>query len=183
MTDFLERLTFKFAKTMPSCRTPENEADFVALFNAVREKGVEEKWGGRKYRYWYPVELSPRFGDLPRIIGEAAGLSHRGKRVGAVTFFRQADDLPDGFTVKSASQMCMVRMRSLARLRPGGLRRVRPRLVRAPSGASTRRGLFAWGLDGEPGRDDGGSQPEPGAAPAVAQHAGAAGAQPPIRIV
>jgi hypothetical protein len=56
---FLSRLTFKFAKTMPdipheyTVRTTANEADFVALFRAVRENGVWEKWGGRRYRYWY----------------------------------------------------------------------------------------------------------------------------------
>jgi hypothetical protein len=59
MTDFLSRLTFKFAKTMPDTphfyvvRSPENEADYVALWNAWRKDGVDEKWNGRKYRYWY----------------------------------------------------------------------------------------------------------------------------------
>lgn len=53
------------------------------------------------------VELSPRFGDIPRLIGEAAGMSQRGKRVGAVCFFRQGDDLPDGFSVMPAKKMSM----------------------------------------------------------------------------
>jgi hypothetical protein len=55
----LNRLTFKFAKTMPEIpheyvvRTSENEADWVELFHTVREKGVDERWGRRTYRYWY----------------------------------------------------------------------------------------------------------------------------------
>jgi hypothetical protein len=55
----LNRLTFKFAKTMPEIpheyvvRTPENEADFVGLFHTVRQNGVDERWGRRAYRYWY----------------------------------------------------------------------------------------------------------------------------------
>jgi hypothetical protein len=59
MTEFLARLTFKFAKTMPETphfyvvRSAENEADYVALYNAWKQHGVLEKWGGRRYRYWY----------------------------------------------------------------------------------------------------------------------------------
>ena len=34
-------------------RTADNEADFVALFHAVRQNGVNERWNGRTYRYWY----------------------------------------------------------------------------------------------------------------------------------
>jgi hypothetical protein len=55
----LSRLTFKFAKTMPetpheyTVRSLENEADFVALFNAIRRDGVNEKFGSRTNRYWY----------------------------------------------------------------------------------------------------------------------------------
>jgi hypothetical protein len=55
----LSRFVFKFAKTMPQIpheyvvRTPENEMDFVELFNTVRENGVEERFFGRTYRYWY----------------------------------------------------------------------------------------------------------------------------------
>jgi hypothetical protein len=53
-------LSFRVAKTMPEApheytvRTPENEAAYVALFNLIGEHGVGEKWGGRKYQYWYP---------------------------------------------------------------------------------------------------------------------------------
>ena len=35
-------------------RSPANEADYVALFHAIREKGVDERFGSRRYRYWYP---------------------------------------------------------------------------------------------------------------------------------
>ena len=43
-------LSFRVAKTMPESpheyvvRTPENEADYVALFNLIVEQGVHEKW-------------------------------------------------------------------------------------------------------------------------------------------
>jgi hypothetical protein len=56
----LSRLTFKFAKSMPETphwyvvRTPANEADYIALFHVIQEKGVPEKFGARKYRYWRP---------------------------------------------------------------------------------------------------------------------------------
>ena len=56
----LSRLTFKFAKSMPETphwhvvRTRANEADYVALFHAIQEKGVQEKFGKRRYRYWRP---------------------------------------------------------------------------------------------------------------------------------
>jgi hypothetical protein len=55
----LSRLTFRFAKTMPEIpheyvvRSPDNEADFVALFHAVQQNGVSERFGQRRYRYWY----------------------------------------------------------------------------------------------------------------------------------
>jgi uncharacterized protein (DUF4415 family) len=56
----LSRLTFKFAKTMPETphwyvvRTRANEADYVALFHTIQEKGVDERFGKRRYRYWRP---------------------------------------------------------------------------------------------------------------------------------
>ena len=71
----LSRLAFKFAKTMPEIpheyvvRTPENETDFVELFHAVRQNGVEERFGRRTYRYWYPGDAWKYWampGDLPR---------------------------------------------------------------------------------------------------------------------
>jgi len=53
-----DHLKFVFAKThIPHWyvkRTPENEKDYVALFNAIRKFGRVEKWRGRPYRYWYP---------------------------------------------------------------------------------------------------------------------------------
>ena len=56
----LSRLTFSLAKTMPETpheyvvRSEENEADYRALFHIIQEKGVAEKFGKRRYRYWYP---------------------------------------------------------------------------------------------------------------------------------
>ena len=56
----LSRLEFRFAKTMPETphwyvvRSTANEADYVALFHVIQEKGVPEKFGARRYRYWYP---------------------------------------------------------------------------------------------------------------------------------
>jgi hypothetical protein len=56
----LAPLAFREAKTMPECpheyvvRTPENEAAYVAIFNLIVEQGVHERWGRRKYQYWYP---------------------------------------------------------------------------------------------------------------------------------
>jgi hypothetical protein len=35
-------------------RSAENEADYVMLFRAIAREGVNEKFGGRVYRYWYP---------------------------------------------------------------------------------------------------------------------------------
>jgi hypothetical protein len=60
LNEFLSRLTFKFAKTMPEnpheyvVRKPENEADYVTLFQTCRREGQDEKFQGRTYRYWYP---------------------------------------------------------------------------------------------------------------------------------
>jgi hypothetical protein len=34
-------------------RTPENATDYFRLFHTIRAKGVNEKWGGSVYRYWY----------------------------------------------------------------------------------------------------------------------------------
>ena len=35
-------------------RTPENEANYVALFHLIIEHGVHEMRRGRQYQYWYP---------------------------------------------------------------------------------------------------------------------------------
>ena len=59
MPDF-RRLEFRFARTMAEnphwyvVRGPANEADYVALFSVIQEKGVQERFGKRRYRYWYP---------------------------------------------------------------------------------------------------------------------------------
>jgi len=56
----IESLSFRFARTMPEIpheyvvRGPENEAAYVALFNAIMEHGVYERWAGRHKRYLYP---------------------------------------------------------------------------------------------------------------------------------
>ena len=56
----LSRLEFRFAKTMPETphwyvvRNAANEADYVELFQRHSEKGVDEKFGTARYRYWYP---------------------------------------------------------------------------------------------------------------------------------
>ena len=35
-------------------RSPDNEAAYAALFNAIMEHGVYELWRGRQNRYLYP---------------------------------------------------------------------------------------------------------------------------------
>ena len=63
MTDALAiiaRLPFRFAETMPqtpheyTVRQPETEADYVALFDAIRQHGVDERYGGSERKYLYP---------------------------------------------------------------------------------------------------------------------------------
>jgi hypothetical protein len=52
-------LTFKYAKTMPQCphwyavRSPENEQEYIRMYEMVREHGVYQRWRGRKRQYWY----------------------------------------------------------------------------------------------------------------------------------
>src|SRR5258708_31114104 len=52
-------LSFRFAKTMPDCpheyavRSPENEQEYVRMFEAVRQHGTWQRWRGRKRQYWY----------------------------------------------------------------------------------------------------------------------------------
>ena len=52
-------LRFRYAKTMPWCphwyavRSPENEQEYVRMYEAVRKHGVYERWRGRKRQYWY----------------------------------------------------------------------------------------------------------------------------------
>jgi len=56
----IESLSFRVARTMPEIpheyivRSPDNEAAYVALFNAIMEHGVCERWAGRYKRYLYP---------------------------------------------------------------------------------------------------------------------------------
>jgi hypothetical protein len=54
------RLPFRVAKTMPHIpheyaeRSQETEAAYVALFNAIQNDGVVERYKGRKKKYLYP---------------------------------------------------------------------------------------------------------------------------------
>jgi hypothetical protein len=56
----INSLSFRFARTMPEIpheyvvRSPDNEAAYVALFNAIMEHGVYGRWAGRRHRYLYP---------------------------------------------------------------------------------------------------------------------------------
>jgi hypothetical protein len=56
----IDSLSFRFAKTMPEIpheyvvRSPHNGAAYVALFSAIMEHGVNERWAGRRKRYLYP---------------------------------------------------------------------------------------------------------------------------------
>lgn len=53
-------MSFRFASTMPEIpheyvvRSPDNEAAYVALFNAIMQYGVYESWAGRRKPYLYP---------------------------------------------------------------------------------------------------------------------------------
>jgi hypothetical protein len=55
------RLAFQFAHTMPDLpheytvrRKAQNDADYVALYEAIMERGVIELWKGKIARYLYP---------------------------------------------------------------------------------------------------------------------------------
>jgi len=56
----IEKLSFRFARTMPEIpheyvvRSPDNETAYVALFSAIMEYGVCERWAGQYKRYFYP---------------------------------------------------------------------------------------------------------------------------------
>ena len=56
----IESPSFRLARTMPEIlheyviRSPDNEAAYVALFSAIMEGGVFERWAGRDKRYLYP---------------------------------------------------------------------------------------------------------------------------------
>jgi hypothetical protein len=57
--DRLKTLEFRFAKTMAETphwyvvRDEQNEALYRQLFETIWKDGVDERWGARKYRYWY----------------------------------------------------------------------------------------------------------------------------------
>jgi hypothetical protein len=56
----IANLSFRAAKTMPhipheyTVRSPETEPAYVALFAAIQERGVFERYEGRKKKYLYP---------------------------------------------------------------------------------------------------------------------------------
>lgn len=58
MRPIIEILTFRFASTMPqipheyTARSAENEAAYVALFNAIQEHGRTEQYKGRPKKYF-----------------------------------------------------------------------------------------------------------------------------------
>jgi hypothetical protein len=78
----IARLSFRFAKTLPhipheyTVRTPETEADYVALFEAILTQGVREWFeppGRRRYRVRY---LHPGDGWKYWAMTTALGASH-----------------------------------------------------------------------------------------------------------
>jgi hypothetical protein len=56
----IARLTWRAAKPQPwgqhwyVVRSPENEADYVALFEAIMASETFERWAGRRKRYLHP---------------------------------------------------------------------------------------------------------------------------------
>ena len=58
----IETLSFRFASTMPhipheyTVRSAENEAAYVALFNAIQEHGQPEWFRGHQKKYLYPAD-------------------------------------------------------------------------------------------------------------------------------
>jgi hypothetical protein len=60
LLSIIGRLPFRVAKTMLhitheyTVRSQQTEADYVALFEAIQEGGVFERYNGRKRKYLYP---------------------------------------------------------------------------------------------------------------------------------
>jgi hypothetical protein len=71
-----DKLVFVFAKTMPAnpheyvVRTADNEAAYVRLFELIAAQGVVERWGGRRYRYWYPGD-GFKYWAMTTVIGQS----------------------------------------------------------------------------------------------------------------
>jgi hypothetical protein len=66
----ISRLDFVFAKTMPELpheytlrKKARDEADYIALFEAIQKHGVIERWKGRPGPYLYPGD-GWRYWDL-----------------------------------------------------------------------------------------------------------------------
>jgi hypothetical protein len=70
------RLDFRFAKTMPDqpheyvVRTQENEADYLALFEAIQVHGVRARFGERWYRYLHPGD-GHRYWTMTTAVGQS----------------------------------------------------------------------------------------------------------------
>jgi hypothetical protein len=94
------KLDFVFAKTMAdnpheyTTRRPENEAAYLALYDAVKEHGRPEKWGKARYRYLYPGDgwrywtMGPRFGFIinrARVAGDHEVVLERARAAGRLS--------------------------------------------------------------------------------------------------
>jgi hypothetical protein len=60
MLAVIARLSWRAARPQPwglheyTVRSPETEAEFVLLFEAIQRDGVVERWRGRKKKYLHP---------------------------------------------------------------------------------------------------------------------------------
>jgi hypothetical protein len=58
--EVIARLSFRQARPQPwgaheyTVRSPENEADYVLLFETIQRAGAFERWAGRRKKYLYP---------------------------------------------------------------------------------------------------------------------------------
>lgn len=69
----ISKMEFVFAKTMPDIphwyvvRANTDEADYIALFDAIEKYGIRKRWGkynrkylepGDGYKYWHMAEVN-----------------------------------------------------------------------------------------------------------------------------
>jgi hypothetical protein len=72
----ISRLTFTFAKTMPetphfyTVRRPENEVDYLTLFEAIQAHGQRSRFGKRWYRYLHPGD-GYRYWAMTSAVGQS----------------------------------------------------------------------------------------------------------------
>jgi hypothetical protein len=66
LLNVIGRLSFRVAKSMPQIphqytvrAAAADEADYIALHNAIRENGVIERWHGRRVLGSKPIERGP----------------------------------------------------------------------------------------------------------------------------